>query len=54
VYRPRRQLVSRIEDSTGELALRFFNFFGSQAKALEHGAKVRAFVKCARAFSVGR
>jgi len=43
VYRPRRQLVSRIEDSTGELALRFFNFFGSQAKALEHGAKVRAF-----------
>jgi len=43
VYRPRRQLVSRIEDSTGELALRFFNFFGSQAKALEPGAQVRAF-----------
>jgi ATP-dependent DNA helicase RecG len=43
VYRPRRQLVSRIEDSTGELALRFFNFFGSQAKALEPGATVRAF-----------
>src|SRR5439155_9712460 len=43
LYRPRRQLVSRIEDSTGELALRFFNFYGSQAKALEQGAKVRAF-----------
>jgi ATP-dependent DNA helicase RecG len=43
VYRPRRQLVSRIEDSTGELALRFFNFFGSQAKALEPGVGVRAF-----------
>ena len=43
VYRPRRQLVSRIEDSTGELALRFFNFYGSQAKALEPGASVRAF-----------
>jgi len=43
VYRPRRQLVSRIEDSTGELALRFFNFYGSQAKALEPGANVRAF-----------
>ena len=43
VYRPRRQLVSRIQDSTGELALRFFNFFGSQAKALEPGAQVRAF-----------
>ena len=43
VYRPKRQLISRIEDSTGELVLRFFNFFGSQAKALEPGAKVRAF-----------
>ena len=43
VYRPKRQLVSRIEDSTGELVLRFFNFYGSQAKALEPGARVRAF-----------
>jgi ATP-dependent DNA helicase RecG len=43
VYRPRRQLVSTIEDATGELALRFFNFYGSQAKALEPGASVRAF-----------
>ena len=43
VYRPKRQLVSRIEDSTGELVLRFFNFYGSQAKALEPGATVRAF-----------
>ena len=43
VYRPKRQLVSRIEDSTGELVLRFFNFFGSQAKALEPDVKLRAF-----------
>ena len=43
VYRPKRQLISRIEDSTGELVLRFFNFYGSQAKALEPGANVRAF-----------
>jgi len=43
VYRPKRQLISRIEDSTGELVLRFFNFYGSQAKALEPGASVRAF-----------
>jgi len=42
-YRPRRQLISRIEDPTGELVLRFFNFYGSQAKALEPGASVRAF-----------
>jgi len=37
VYRPKRQLVSRLEDATGELVLRFFNFYGSQAKALERG-----------------
>lgn len=43
VYRPRRQLVSRIEDSTGELVLRFFNFYASQAKALGPGSIVRAF-----------
>jgi ATP-dependent DNA helicase RecG len=43
VYRPRRQLVSRIEDASGELILRFFNFYGSQAKALAPGATVRAF-----------
>ena len=43
VYRPRRQLVSRIEDSTGEIVLHFFNFYGSQAKALAPGVTVRAF-----------
>jgi len=43
VYRPKRQLVSRIEDSTGELVLRFFNFYASQAKGLAEGATVRAF-----------
>jgi ATP-dependent DNA helicase RecG len=43
VVRPKRQLISRIEDPTGELVLRFFNFYGSQAKALAPGATVRAF-----------
>jgi ATP-dependent DNA helicase RecG len=43
VYRPRRQLLSRIADSSGELVLRFFNFYGSQAKVLAPGATVRAF-----------
>ena len=43
VYRPRRQLVSRIEDPTGELVLRFFNFYPSQAKALATGVTVRVF-----------
>ncbi|HXC38720.1 MAG TPA: ATP-dependent DNA helicase RecG [Burkholderiales bacterium] len=43
MYRPRRQLVSRIDDGSGVLVLRFFNFYGSQAAALAEGATVRAF-----------
>ncbi len=42
-YRPRRQLVCRIEDASGQLYMRFLNFYGSQAKALVAGARVRAF-----------
>ena len=42
-YRPRRQLVCKIEDDSGILYLRFLNFYGSQAKALVAGARVRAF-----------
>ncbi len=43
MYRPRRQLVTRLADDTGSLNLRFFNFYPSQAKALGEGALVRAF-----------
>ncbi|OGA31837.1 MAG: ATP-dependent DNA helicase RecG [Betaproteobacteria bacterium RIFCSPLOWO2_12_FULL_64_23] len=42
-YRPRRQLVCKIEDASGLLYMRFLNFYGSQAKALAPGALVRAF-----------
>jgi ATP-dependent DNA helicase RecG len=34
-YRPRRQLVARVADASGELSLRFLNFYGSQTKQLE-------------------
>ena len=34
-FRPRRQLVARVADSSGELTLRFLNFYGSQTKQLE-------------------
>ena len=43
VYRPRRQLVCRVADASGELVLRFFNFYASQARALATGATLRAF-----------
>ena len=42
VFRPRRTLVSRIEDDSGALLLRFLNFYPSQVKALSIGARVRA------------
>jgi len=43
VFRPRRQLVVRVGDGAGEIALRFFNFYPSQQKALAPGARLRAF-----------
>jgi ATP-dependent DNA helicase RecG len=42
-YRPRRQLVCHIEDGSGVLSLRFFNFYPSQVKQLSPGARVRVF-----------
>jgi ATP-dependent DNA helicase RecG len=42
-YRPKRQLVCHIEDGSGVLTLRFFNFYTSQLKQLADGTRVRAF-----------
>lgn len=42
-YRPRRQLVVKIADSSGQMWLRFMNFYPNQQKALAPGARVRAF-----------
>ncbi|MDE2585513.1 MAG: ATP-dependent DNA helicase RecG [Betaproteobacteria bacterium] len=46
-FRPRRQLVARVRDDSGELWLRFLNFYGSQVKQLEtardEGRKLRVF-----------
>jgi ATP-dependent DNA helicase RecG len=42
-YRPRRQLVCHIEDGSGVLTLRFFNFYSSQLKQLVAGTRLRAF-----------
>jgi ATP-dependent DNA helicase RecG len=41
-YKPRRQLLVQIADETGELQLRFMNFYGSQVKQLSEGVRVRA------------
>ncbi|MBL0086886.1 MAG: ATP-dependent DNA helicase RecG [Ideonella sp.] len=40
--RPRRQLVVRLRDDSGELLLRFLHFYPSHQKSLVEGARVRA------------
>ncbi len=43
VLRPRRQLVARITDASGELTLRFLNYYPNQQKQLAPGTRVRVF-----------
>ncbi len=42
-FRPRRQMIVRAEDESGELTLRFFSFYPSQQAALSEGSRIRAF-----------
>ncbi|AHV91502.1 ATP-dependent DNA helicase RecG [Bordetella holmesii] len=42
LYRPRRQLTAVIADESGELQLRWFNFYPSQQKQLTAGRRLRA------------
>lgn len=41
-YRPRRQLIVTIADDSGQLVMRFLNFYGSQVKQMAEGNRVRA------------
>jgi ATP-dependent DNA helicase RecG len=40
-FRPRRQLVITMADDSGQLVLRFLNFYGSQATQLAAGVRIR-------------
>ncbi len=42
-FRPRRQLVVRAADASGEITLRFFSFYPSQQALLAEGAHIRVF-----------
>ncbi len=42
-YRPKRQLVSRVADSSGDMVLRFLNFYPSQQKVLQPETRLRVF-----------
>ncbi|MBV9890802.1 MAG: ATP-dependent DNA helicase RecG, partial [Rhizobacter sp.] len=41
-FRPRRQLVVKIADDSGDLVLRFLHFYSSTQKTLAVGKRVRA------------
>ncbi|TBR15456.1 MAG: ATP-dependent DNA helicase RecG [Rugosibacter sp.] len=53
VFRPRRQLVVRARDDSGMLTLRFLNFYPSQQKALQPGARLRVFGELRDSFPGG-
>ena len=42
VFRPRRMLLCRLRDDSGDLYLRFLNFYPSQQKQLARGKRIRA------------
>jgi len=41
-FKPRRQLLVTIADESGDLLLRFMNFYGSQVKQMAEGVRIRA------------
>ncbi|MDR0441191.1 MAG: ATP-dependent DNA helicase RecG [Candidatus Accumulibacter sp.] len=53
-FRPRRQLVAQVADGSGELTLRFLNFYGSQVRqferAREEKLKLRLFGEIRQGF----
>jgi ATP-dependent DNA helicase RecG len=49
-FRPGRQLVSEVNDGSGLVTLRYFNFYESQRKALAEGARVRVMGEIRQGF----
>lgn len=42
-YKPRKALIARIDDASGQLTLRFLHFYPSQIAALKEGSKLRVY-----------
>ncbi|MEQ1601033.1 MAG: ATP-dependent DNA helicase RecG [Methylophilaceae bacterium] len=49
-YKPRKMLIARLEDASGQLNLRFLHFYPSQIAALKVGKRIRAFGEARQAF----
>ena len=54
LYRPRRQLTATLADDSGELQLRWLNFYPSQQKQVTVGKRLRARGGSAAACSAAR
>lgn len=53
-YKPRKALIARLEDASGQLTLRFLHFYPSQISALKVGNKLRVYGEVRSGFSVMR
>ena len=42
-YKPRKALIARLQDDSGQLTLRFLHFYPSQINALKEGARLRVY-----------
>ena len=42
-YRPRKALIARLQDTSGQLTLRFLNFYPSQIATLKEGNRLRVY-----------
>jgi ATP-dependent DNA helicase RecG len=49
-FRPGRQLISEVDDGSGRLTMRFFNFYESQRRALAPDARVRVMGEIRQGF----
>jgi ATP-dependent DNA helicase RecG len=49
-FRPGRQLISEVDDGSGRMMMRFFNFYPSQKNALAPGARVRVMGEIRQGF----
>ena len=49
-YKPRKALIAKLEDASGQLTLRFLRFYPSQISALKVGAKIRVYGETRQGF----
>ncbi len=49
-YKPRKALIARLEDASGQLTLRFLHFYPSQITALKVGTKLRVHAEVRSGF----